>query len=61
MFGSNRKIAAIRAGKSVEVPTLAAAEDKLARLAAEAGITLPEQSTEPESAACAPRPLAVGE
>lgn len=42
LFGSSRKSKDLRAGRGVSVYTLADAETALARLAAEAGVTLPE-------------------
>lgn len=44
IFGSSRKVKDLRAGSGVGVYTLADAETALARLAAEASITLPEPS-----------------
>lgn len=61
ILGASRKVRELRAGGGIGVFTLADAEDRLARLAAEAGITLPDLSTGAESGAESPRPLAVGE
>ncbi|HRO02073.1 MAG TPA: hypothetical protein PLS69_00495 [Terricaulis sp.] len=61
LFGSARKVKDIRAGGGVGIYTLATAEDRLAALAAEAGLTLPETPAPAESGADSPRPRAVGE
>jgi hypothetical protein len=50
VFGSSRKVRGLRAGDGVGVYTLAEAEEKLARLAAEAGVTLPDAAPARNSA-----------
>jgi len=61
LFGHTQRIEEIRAGSDIGVRRLADAETKLARLAAEHGIMLPETPAAAESSAESARPRAVGE
>lgn len=63
LFGSNRKVSALRdpaSDTSVKLDVLAEADRKLAALAAEAGITLPDAVESAESETAAVRPLQAG-
>lgn len=62
LFGDSRRIGELRGGASdVGVRRLAEAEAELARLADEAGVTLPEGAPAAESQSESLRPRAVGE